>query len=183
MNTPSTEDHTPEELRALDNGFEWINGQLVEKNKGMEASRVMAKVITRLDSYASANALGHVLGSKCSYQIFAEEPKRVQKAAGSFIARSRLPGERLVRGHCRIPPDLAVEVISPNDMAEDVNARVTAFLTAGVRLLWVIYPATRTIHVFRQGGGAAWLTAADQLSGEDVIPGFVCRVEEVFPGL
>ena len=137
---------------------------------GMEGSAVVVNVTTLLRNHVKAQTLGHVFESECGYQIFAEEPRRVQKPDGSFIARGRLPGEKPVRGHCRIPPDLAVEVISPNDLAEDINARLTAFLRVGVRLLWVIYPATRTIHVFRQGGCAAWLTAADQLSGEALTP-------------
>ncbi len=49
--------------------------------------------------------------------------------------------------------------------------------------MWVVYPSTRTIQVFRPGGGAAQLTAADELSGEDVVPGFSCRVADVFSDL
>lgn len=83
----------------------------------------------------------------------------------------------------QIPPDLALEVISPNDVAEQMEIRIVDLLGAGVQLLWVIYPATRTVYVFRQGGTVARLSEADSLSGEDVLPGFSCRVSELFVGI
>ena len=70
-----------------------------------------------------------------------------------------------------------------NPVAEEINERVVDFLGAGVRLLWVVYPSTRTINVFRPGGGAAHLSTTDQLTGEDVVPGFACRVADVFSDL
>jgi Uma2 family endonuclease len=180
MSTTGETRHTPEDLLALPDGYELIDGRLVEKHNGMQASVVAANTTTLLRTHVKERGLGHVFDSEAGYQIFPEQPNRVRKPDGSFIARGRLPDDRPVPGHARIPPDLALEVVSPNDLAEEVNAKVMAFLGAGVRLLWVIYPATKTIHVFRRGGGAAYLTAADELSGEDVVPGFACRVEEVF---
>jgi Uma2 family endonuclease len=180
MDTTTETRYTPEDLLALGDGYELIDGRLVEKAMGLEASAVAVNVLTLLRSHVRAHALGHVFDSEAGYQIFPEQPNRVRKPDGSFIARGRLPNDRPVRGHARIPPDLAMEVVSPNDLAEEVNTKVMEFLAVGVRLLWVIYPATKTIHVFRRGGGAAYLTAADELSGEDVVEGFACRVEELF---
>jgi Uma2 family endonuclease len=79
-----------------------------------------------------------------------------------------------------IPPDLAVEVVSPNDTAEEVESKRLAFLRAGVSLLWVIYPESRTVHVYRKGGSAAALEEGDDLTAEDVLPGFVCKVADLF---
>jgi Uma2 family endonuclease len=174
--------YTPEDLLTIEGGrsYELVGGRLVEKNLGLEASAVVVNLLTLLRTHVKAHRLGHVLEGESGYQIFSEEPNRVRKPDGSFIAHGRLPDERLPRGHCRIPPDLVVEVVSPNDLAEEVNQKATEYLGADVRLLWVVYPGTKTVHVFRRGGGAAWLTAADELSGEDVVAGFSCRVAEVF---
>jgi Uma2 family endonuclease len=171
-----------EELPDIEvpDGYEWIDGELVEKRGGMEASVVAVSLLALLGNHVKEHALGFVVGGDCGYQIFAARRKHVRKPDGSFVAKSRLPGGKPFRGNARVPPDLAIEVVSPNDLAEEVNQKVVEFLSAGVRLLWVVYPGTRTIHVFRRGGGAAWLTVSDELSGEDVVAGFSCRVGEVF---
>ncbi len=82
-----------------------------------------------------------------------------------------------------IPPDLEVEVVSPNELAEDTEARVTDYLAAGVKLLWIIYPSTRSIWILHRDGTAARLTEAQDLSGEDVVPGFTCSIRTLFADL
>ncbi len=74
-------------------------------------------------------------------------------------------------------------MVSPNDTADEVEAKRVAFLRANVPLVWIIYPEIRTIHVYRQGGSAAALAEGDELSGEEVLPGFVCKVADIFEGL
>jgi Uma2 family endonuclease len=164
-------------------GFELIDGQWKEKSMGMEAAAIGGNLTTLLVNHVKANRLGHVFNSECSYQIFADRPNRIRKPDGSFVARGRLPNEKPFRGYSKVAPDLAFEIVSPNDLAEEVNEKVIEFLQAGVRLLWVVYPASKTVHVFRRDGGAAFLSEADQLSGEDVVPGFACRVADVFSDL
>jgi Uma2 family endonuclease len=62
-----------------------------------------------------------------------------------------------------------------------VEAKRVAFLQAGTRLFWVVYPESRTVHVYRQGNNNSLaLAEGDELSGEDVLPGFLCRVAAVF---
>jgi Uma2 family endonuclease len=77
-------------------------------------------------------------------------------------------------------PDLAVEVISPNDTYEEVEVKLNEYLVAGVRLVWVISPESKTIVVRRPDKTAAWLDMTDTLSGEGVVPGFSCPVASVF---
>jgi Uma2 family endonuclease len=185
MNRPLLEARlTPDELLALadSGGYEVIDGQLVEKNMGAEAAVVGANVITVLGPHVRAHRLGQVFTQDCGYQIFPDDPNRVRKPDCSFIGKDHLPQAGIPRGNVRVVPDLVVEVVSPNDLAEEVEARVVDYLRVGVRLLWVFYPATRSVYVFRQGS-VARLTAADELGGEDVIPGFACRVEELFAGI
>jgi Uma2 family endonuclease len=78
-------------------------------------------------------------------------------------------------------PDLLIEVVSPNDLAWEVEAKVTEYLRAGVPLLWVFYPDTCTVWVYRASGQVTHLSVEDTLSGEEVLPGFTCPVAEVFP--
>jgi Uma2 family endonuclease len=177
--------YTPDDLLALENGncFELIDGQLVEKNMGAEAGVIAANVIFLPRLFVRDHGGGVVSTQDAGYQIFPHAPDRVRKPDTSFIRHGRLPGNRVPRGNVSVAPDLVVEVVSPNDLAEEVNTRVVDYLLAGVRLIWVIYPATRFVQVFRPGGVVAYRTAADELGGEDVLPGFACRVEELFAGL
>jgi hypothetical protein len=62
-----------------------------------------------------------------------------------------------------------------------LEEKVEEFLQAGVRLIWVIYPEVRVIQVIRRDGSGHRLRPGDELSGEDVVPGFRCPVASVFP--
>jgi Uma2 family endonuclease len=175
--------YTPEDLLNMPDGdrYELINGQLVERNMGAESSRVAQVVNRKIDNYAEANGLGLVWGTDCGYQIFGGDANRVRYADGSFVRRGRLPGDVPPQGHMRIAPDLALEVVSPNDLAWEVQAKVVDWLAAGVKLLWVFYPDIRSVHVYRPDGGEVHLRPDDGLSGGSVLPGFSCRVADCFP--
>src|SRR5262245_19323125 len=124
MNTISTlEQHSPEELLSLADGhrYELIDGQLVERKMGARASLIAAAIIHLLRQHARAQGLDLVFATDCGYQIFANNPGRVRFPDGSFIRRGRLPNDEPPAGHVRIAPDLVVEVVSPNDLAEEVE--------------------------------------------------------------
>jgi Uma2 family endonuclease len=70
---------------------------------------------------------------------------------------------------------------SPNDMTYEVEKKVLEYLSAGVALVWVINPEARNVHIHRQDGTVARLRDVDELSGENVIPGFRCPVADFFP--
>src|SRR5262249_11366286 len=149
--------------------LELIDGHLKERPPmGAAANRVATVLITRLEQHSSARKLGLVFGQECGYQIFPRDRKKVRKPDGSFIARGRLPGDCPPPGHVLIPPDLVLEVVSPNDLAEEIDLRLSDYLEAGARLLWVVYPTSRAVHVFRTDGSGACVREGQQLSGEDV---------------
>jgi Uma2 family endonuclease len=163
-------------------GCEFVDGQWVEKAMGAQSARVGTVLMGKLDQFALEHRLGLVFNSEAGYQIFPGSP-RIRKPDASVIRFGRLPDDKPPRGYIHISPDLALEVVSPNDLAEEIDARVMDFLRAGVKLFWVIYPGTRSAHVFRQSGSMSWLTEADTLSGEDVMQGFSCRIADLFIGL
>src|SRR5262249_47144957 len=99
------------------------------------------------------------------------------------VLRDRLPAERLVDGQLTVPPDLAIEVVSPNDLAYEVEGKVQEYREAGVRLLWIVYPPTRAVYIHRSDGSIAVARADDDLTGEDLLPGFRCRVSDLFAAL
>ncbi|HEX5269821.1 MAG TPA: Uma2 family endonuclease [Gemmataceae bacterium] len=184
MNAPLAQDHyTPEDLLRWEPGYELLDGRLVEKPMGTKAGVVESNIDGRVNPFVRQHALGVVIiGDGGGYELWPNRP-RVRKADLSFVARGRFPDDVVPDGWARIPPDLAVEVASPNDNAEDLMAKAMEWLSVGTRLVWVVYPKSRTVLVLRAGGIAAWVGAGGQLSGEDVLPGFTCPIDDVFAGV
>jgi Uma2 family endonuclease len=185
MSMPQTEtrtDFTPEDLLALPDAvrYELVDGQLVERPMGFQSSRIGGQLFFLFRAYCDERGLGWVLPADASYQCFPDAPNKVRKPDVSFIRAEKLPADEEPEGHCRIAPDLAAEVISPNEIFQEAINKVGEYLDAGVRLVWIIHPPSRTVLIFRPDGSAAILRGAGELSGEDVVPGFRCSLDELF---
>jgi Uma2 family endonuclease len=176
---------TPEELLRMPDGvnYELVDGKLVERNMGMESSEIAARILVLIGMFLRDKRLGRLFGADGSYQCF-PDPDKVRKPDVSFIRAARLPADQVIKGHCPIFPDLAVEVVSPGDLAYEVEEKVAEYLAAGVPLVWVVNPPTRTVRIRRPRsapqGSASELTDADAITGEDVLPGFSCAVSDFF---
>jgi len=180
---PSGRRFTPDDLLALPDAvnYELVDGRLVERGMGTTSSWIGGELHGRLREYCGQQRLGWTFPADASYQCFPDEPARVRKPDVSFIRFGRLPGEQLPEGHTRIAPDFAVEVVSPNDLALELDRKVKEYLAAGVRLVWVIFPDTRSARIHRANGSVAEVRENDELGGEDVIPGFRCTVRDLLP--
>lgn len=173
---------TPDELLQMPGGehFELVDGQLVERNVSFQSSYVGGQLLSRLVVHCKPAGLGWVLPNDLGYQCFADAPGKVRRADVSFIAADRIAADEIPGGFCRIAPDLAVEVTSPNDLMKEVFTKVSEYLSAGVKLVWVIDSETGRTLVFHADGRGAILTREDELDGEEVIIGFRCRIAELF---
>ncbi len=177
---------TADELLAKPDGFrfELVNGELVERHIGSESEFVGSNFQGLLWSFCQQSQAGYVNGSNAGYQCFEEffpdDPDRVRKPDVSFIAADRIPQDAKLKGHCSIVPDLVVEVVSPNDLYGDVEAKVDEYLRVGVKLVWVADPKTKAIRIHRADGTIQDVGLKDELSGEDVVPSFRCAVQDVF---
>ncbi len=78
-------------------------------------------------------------------------------------------------------PELAVEVGSPSDSAEDLEIKVDQYLGAGAKQVWVLYPKTRKLYVYG-GRQSVVLKGDDLLDGGGLLPGFSVKVSELFSG-
>jgi Uma2 family endonuclease len=177
---------TPEDLLTLPDAvnYELVDGNLVERAMGSKSSAIGAAVTAILVAFVRPRQLGHLFNSECGYQCYPDNPTKVRKPDVSFIKSGRLPGEQLPEGHVRITPDLVVEVLSPGDLAYEIDAKVQEYLIAGVKLVWVVSPNTRTVRIHRPKtaphGPIAVLSDSDTITGDDVLPGFECAVAEFF---
>ncbi|MCI0685541.1 MAG: Uma2 family endonuclease [Gemmataceae bacterium] len=176
-------DYTIEDLLAMPDhkNFELVDGQLVEVNVSNLSSFVATKICTRLDLHCTAHQLGAVFGADAYYECFPARPRHARKPDASFIRKERLPVDWLEQGYFRIAPDLAVEVVSPGDLAYEVDKRIAEYLEADVQLVWQINPEERLVFVHRGDRPILKLKENDSLDGEDVVPGFSCRIGDLFP--
>jgi Uma2 family endonuclease len=177
---------TPEELLAMPDGieFELVDGKLLERHMGMESSEIAARILGLIWIFLREQRLGRLFGADAGYRCFPDAPDKVRKPDVSFIRSGRLPGDQTPSGYCPIYPDLAVEVISPGDLAYEVEEKVAEYLKVGVHLVWVVHPPTRTVRIHRPRSAAAGpvseLAVGDTITGEEILPGFSCDVNQFF---
>ncbi len=180
------EPNTPEWLleHAHEIDCELVDGEMLERKMGWESELFASNLLIVLGTYCREHRCGTVNGSNASYQCFESaypnDRIRVRKPDVSFIAAGRIPKGQAPKGHCSLVPDLCVEVVSPHDTYSEIEGKISDYLKAGVRLIWVVDPPSKTIRVIRSDRSCAILTLEDSLSGDDVIPGFECSVQAVF---
>jgi Uma2 family endonuclease len=186
LTTGRTAAMTAEEyLRLPDSrAYELVGEQLVERHTGAEASEIGARIIFLIGIFLRSHRLGRVFNSEASYQCYPDDPGKFRRPDVSFVRFDRLPDGQAPKGQIRVAPDLVVEVISPGDVAEDVEEKVNEYLGAGVPLICVVYPSTRTVRLHRPrsapAGPISNLSGDDVITGENVLPGFTCPVREFF---
>lgn len=174
---------TPEELliRPDSEHCELIAGQLVEKTASMECSWVGGEVLVVIGNVTREHDLGWVFGSDLGYRCFEWDRNMIRRPNVSFVSKAKLPERRFAGGYCEIVPDLVVEVVSTHDTVGEVEAKIEAYLRAGVKVLWVIHPQTRVVEVFRHNGELRRLHEQDSLSDEELFPGFQHPIMDLLP--
>jgi Uma2 family endonuclease len=177
---------TPADLLVLpDDGrvYELLNGEPVEKTASTESSRLGARATSALMIYADTTASGWTFGPDTGFRCFSDtdDPDRVRKPDAAFVSLERMPVEDYVPdGYCTVVPDLVVEVISPNDLATNLEAKRDEWLNAGVRSVWIVDPDAKTVRIHRADGSVGFLRERDVLSDETVLPGFALPVADLF---
>jgi Uma2 family endonuclease len=136
------------------------------------------RVARRLGTHIEDCNLGHVFINDTGF-VSERGPDTVRGPDLSFWSKDRL--QEVPEGYIEIPPDLAVEVVSPNDHLSRVQKKVREYLAKGVRLIWVVDPVDRSMTVYRSLKEVSILTETETLEGGDVVPGFACRVGDLFP--
>jgi Uma2 family endonuclease len=79
-----------------------------------------------------------------------------------------------------VPPRVAIEVLSASDRWNVVLRKIMDYLRSGVQMVWLIDPANRDVAVYRPGRDPVVLDGDQELSGDDVLPGFTCKVSDFF---
>lgn len=174
---------TAEELLNLpDDGFryELIRGKL---RKRLPAGQTHGKYASRLNislgGYVMTNRLGETYIADTGY-ILATDPDHVLAPDLAFISNERLREIGESDGFAQGAPDIAVEVISPNDRYTEVEEKVEDWLNSGCRAVIVVNPRRRTVNLHRSPTTTITLTESDTLELEDIVPGWRMPIEDIF---
>jgi Uma2 family endonuclease len=184
MTAPAATIITPDDLLRMPDqgqGYELVDGELKELNVSFLSSFVAGQTYFHLQSFVGPRNLGWVSPEGTSFRCFPENEDKVRRADTAFHRLDRLPADRAIaEGHCTIVPDLVVEVVSPNDLADDVNEKRIEWLEAGAKLVWVIHPLQQTIHAYRTDRTVDLFGRTDTLTGEPVLPDLRILVADLF---
>lgn len=174
---------TAEELLRLpDDGqrHELIAGELrTMAPTGAEHGGTAADFTVDLGRYVRAHQLGRVLTGAPGF-LLTTDPDTVRAPDVAFIRRERIEAAGRVTGYWPGTPDLAVEVVSPNDLYTEVAEKVATWLAHGTRMVIVVDPRRRAVAVHRAPTQVRHLTADDVIDGEDVVPGWRLAVRDLF---
>jgi Uma2 family endonuclease len=173
---------TGEELQHMSDlgPCELIDGRIVPMSPASdEHGRIEVNFAVALKQFVKDRGLGLVVGGEVG--IFTQgNPDRVRAADVAYISHERHARRGRSAGFLDVAPELVVEILSPTDSAGDLTQKLREYFAAGVRLVWVADPATRSVLAYRSITDVRELRDADRLTGEDVLPGFEVAVAALF---
>jgi Uma2 family endonuclease len=174
---------TVDDLWALpENGrfFELVKGELRSTGpNGFEHGCVVTNVAYALRS-ETPKTVGVVLLGRVGF-VLEREPDRVLGPDIAFIKAERFDEARLPEKYFEGPPDLAIEVVSPEDRDAEVDAKAHDYIAAGAALVWVINPRWRNVTIYQADRTVRVVAETEALTAPDLLPGFTCQVADMFP--
>ena len=152
--------------------YELLNGELIEMAPAKQTHGAVANVIAYLiTGYVLPKKLGVVYAAETGFALASGD---VLAPDVSFTLKARLKPE--AEGFSTVAPDLAVEVSSPGNSKTEMQEKVMAYFQSGTRLVWIVYPRSRTVYVYTAANKVTILQQDGMLDGGDVLPGFSAAV-------
>jgi Uma2 family endonuclease len=159
---------------------ELIKGELTTMTpSGSQHGETTAWIGRILATYIAENALGRSFGAETGF-VIERDLDTVRAPDFAFIAKGRIKSH-MPEGFFPGAPDLAVEVLSPNDRVMEVEDKIQQWLDADCRCVWVVNPVRRTITVHQKNAQPRVLRASDEVQSPEIIHGFCAKVSELFP--
>jgi Uma2 family endonuclease len=160
--------------------YEVVDGRRVESPMGIKAAWIATLLVEYLAPFVRANGLGRIV-SEGLFDLIPQKPQR--RPDVSFVSFARWPRDRGIPesdNAWAVVPDLAIEVVSPTNTAQEVLDKLDEYFAAGVRRVWVVYPSKRLVYVYASPKSNLILGLGDALDGEDVLPGLRLPVADLF---
>ncbi len=144
---------------------------------GTEHGEIITLLTWHLAAHVYPNRLGRLFDGQTSFLIGGTTPYRQPDI--SFVTIERMP-ERTA-GKAQIAPDLAIDVVSENDRVFDLERKIKQYQAANVRRIWVIYPISQIVAVYKPDSRKPTLLDIDEeFDGQEVLPGFRLKVSALF---
>ncbi len=174
---------TAEGLLELPRGqhrYELVQGELKKMAPaGHEHGRIAALITASLIQTVLENKLGNVYAAETGFKL-ASNPDTVKAPDVAFVSAERLRGVTGNTGYFPGPPDLAIEIVSPNDRHSEVEEKVELWLRYGVRMVVTLNPQTRTATVYRGLEDIRMILGGGRLEGAEVVPGWALLLADLF---
>ena len=166
--------------------YEFVDGRWIEKPPmsylaGLVATELAGDLSTHIRQQTPRPGL---LAVEVLFRIpLTNDSSRKRRPDVAFVSSGRWPIDRPRspdEDAWDVVPDLAVEVVSPSDITKNLLGKVKEYFQAGVRLVWVVYPVQRCIHVYEAWTRIRVVTESDILDGGEVLPGFRQTLDRLF---
>jgi Uma2 family endonuclease len=155
-------------------------GELVVMSPtGGESGISNIELSCQLQIWVKQNGTGVAFDSSTMFQL---PSGAFRSPDASWIERSRWESltDRQRQGFPPISPDFVVELRSPSDSLKELRDKMLEYIDNGVRLGWLLDPMRKVVEIYRPGQPVSVLTNPTQLSGENVLPGFVLDLGGIF---
>lgn len=175
---------TVADLHALagdEKRYELVRGDLLMMSPASPVQgRYASRLVGALDNYVYEHDLGEVYAAEPGFELESEPEQTVRAPDVAFVSKEHIPPADEQAGFWAIAPDLTVEIISPSETATQIQEKVQDYLSAGVRLTWLVYPDSKTVVEYRSATQIRHLTVEESLDGGEVIPGFRYSLQQLF---
>lgn len=155
--------------------YELVDGRLTEVPTKFGHDAIILNIVLLIGPFMR----GHGVGST-GQDGFRMANGNVRAPDVSFTRRERIPGGRPGEGFGGVAPDLCIEIISPSERPADIDRKMRDYFDSGAVYVWHVFPETQTVTAFTSPTEARTLGADDTLDAGDLLPGFSCRVGELF---
>ena len=157
-------------------GYEYAKGELIPMSSATRRhGKTSINIIRYLDRYVHENGLGELYTAETVFEV----GDRMMKPDVAFVSTDHLEDVDEDKTF-PIPPDLAIEVVSPTDAHYRIVRKALDYLAAGTRLVWVLDSVAKAVTVYCSESDIETLTREATLTGEEVVPRFTCLVENLF---
>ena len=161
--------------------FELDEGTLIEMSYPIFShGAIQANAAGELRNHLQQTSADFLLSLNAHFRL---GPATVRAPDVCLVRRSSYEAMKVVRGALVGTPDLAVEVVSPSDTAVDIDRKVAQYLQAGATAVWVFYPETRHVMIYRRSGETRMVSSGQTLDDPELLPGFSVPVDEFFAGV
>jgi Uma2 family endonuclease len=157
--------------------YELVDGEILMSPAGMRHSEVAGKIFAIVATFLDKHPIGKVYPADVGISL---PNGNVRSPDVTFVRNEKLPGGESPEGFGELVPDLAIEVLSPNDSLKEVGRKIGEFLECGGPLVWLVDPKSETVTAYRSLSDTLKFTASQTITAEPVLPEFSCPVSKFF---